>query len=118
MLGILSAALCVFRMQVIFYAGAADSAAAARMSSPFSASGALLKTLAASYTKQSIRLHPAVLYAVAEETVALHFRRERGRRVAEITAYTDTLFAAGAFIDKKLRVLRQEQAERPTAQRI
>ena len=105
-------------MQVIFYAGAAGSAAAAHMGLPFPASGVRLKTLAAPYTKQSIRLHPAVLNAVAEKTVALHFRLERGRRVAEITAYPDTFFAAGAFIGKKLRVLRQEQAERPAAQRI
>ena len=70
------------------------------------------------YAAQAVWLHPAILDAVAEEAVSLYFRREHGRRAAEIAAYTDTLFAAGAFIGKKLRVLRQEQAERPAAQRI
>lgn len=70
------------------------------------------------HAAQAVWLHPAILDAVAEEAVSLYFRREHGRRAAEIAAYADPFFAAGAFISEKLRVLRQEQAECSAAQRI
>ena len=65
------------------------------------------------HAAQAVWLHPAILDAVAEEAVSLYFRREHGRRAAEIAAYADPFFAAGAFISEKLRVLRQSRRNVP-----